>query len=160
MADQRDRLGSSGVFKAMVEGARAVKRALTPTGVADELPPEAEDLGEQIGQAFVSGRFADVHALTTPEFRQHTSLSQFESSWRDATRDRGPFTGFEASNVGEIELGFIPGLEAVPQEQFVAFLEIAFSSPGHALDHKKAFVVGAVLLDLDGDVRIGALHTR
>src|SRR5688572_21254313 len=105
----------------MVEGARAVKRALTPTGVEDELPPEAEVLGEKIGQAFVAGRFADVHEMTTPGFKEHTSLKQFESSWREAARERGPFTGFEASNAGEIDLGFIPGLESVPQEQFVAF---------------------------------------
>ena len=86
-----------------------------------------------------------------------------DQTWQaaaDATRDRGPFTGFEASNVGEIDLGFIPGLEEVPQEQFVAFIEVAFSSPGFKIEDKKAFVVGAVLLDQDGAIRIGALHTR
>jgi len=160
VSDERDRLGSSGVFKAMVEGARKVKRALTPTHAEEELSPEAQELGEKIGQAFVAGRFADIHAMTTPGFQEHTSRTKFESSWRDATRERGPFTGFEASNVGQIDLGFIPGLEAVPQSQFVAFVEIAFSSPGLALDDKKAFVVGAVLLDHGGAVRIGALHTR
>ena len=138
----------------------SVKRALTPTAPNEELSPETRNLGEKIGQAFVAGRFADVYEMTTPAFQQHTSRAQFESSWRDATRDRGPFTGFEASNVGEIDLGFIPGLEEVPQEQFVAFIEVAFSSPGFKIEDKKAFVVGAVLLDQNGAIRIGALHTR
>ncbi len=143
----------------MVEGARKVKRALTPTG-DEELSPEAEEVGERLGQAFVAGRFGDVHAMTTPTFQEHTGRTQFEARWRDATSDRGPFTGFEASSVGQIDLGFIPGLEGVPQSQFVAFVEIAFSSAGLAIDDKKAFVVGAVLLDHGGEIRVGALHTR
>lgn len=138
----------------------SVKRVLTPTSMNAELSPDARELGEKIAQAFISGRFVDIHEMTTPSFRQHTSLAQFESSWRDATRDRGPFTGFEVSNVGQIDLGFIPGLEDVPQAQFEAFLEVAFSSPGFKVEDKKAFVVGAVLLDQGGTIRIGALHTR
>lgn len=142
----------------MVEGARKVKRALTES--EDELTPEAQELGEKIGQAFVAGRFADVHALTTPGFQAQTARPQFEANWLEATRDRGPFTGFEVSDVGQIDVGFIPGLEAIPQSQFVAFLEIAFSTPQLAVEDKKAFVVAAVLLDHDGDVRVGAIHTR
>ena len=142
----------------MVEGARKIRRALSESD--DELSPEAQELGSKIGQAFVAGRFGDVHAMTTPSFQEQTSRKQFEASWRDAARDRGPFTGFEASDAGQIDLGFIPGLEAVPQSQFVAFLEIAFSSPGLTLDDKKAFVVGAVLLAQGGKILIGALHTR
>ncbi len=142
----------------MVEGARKVRRALSESD--DELSPEAEEIGEKIGRAFVAGRFADVHAMTTAGFQEHTACSQFEASWRDAAQQRGPFTGFEANDVGQIDIGFIPGLEAVPQSQFVAFLEIAFSSPAVALDDKKAFVLGAVLLDQGGEIRIGALHTR
>ena len=158
MAEQRDRLGSSGVFKAIVEGARKFKRAITDG--TDELTPEAEQLGHKIGQAFVAGRFADVYAMATPGLQQQTARAQFEASWGDAVRDRGPFTGFEVSNLGPIDVGFIPGLEEVPQSKFVAFVEIAFSSPEVALDDEKVFTVGAVLLDHEGEARIGALHTR
>lgn len=142
----------------MVEGARKVRRALSESD--DEPNPDAEVLGEKIGQAFVAGRFAEVHAMTTSGFQAQTGRAQFEASWGDALRERGPFTAFETNNVGHIDVGFIPGLEDVPQSQFVAFLEIAFSSAAVALDDKKAFILGAVLLEQDGVVRIGALHTR
>ena len=158
MADQRDRLGSSGVFKAVVKGARKFTRAVT--GGDEELPKDAHDLGTEIGRAFVAGRFADVHAIGTPDFQRWTGYEQFVASWRDAVRDRGPFTGFEVSNAGEINLGFIPGLEELPQAQFVAFLAIAFSSSLIPLGDAKAFTIGAVLLDDGGKVRLGALHAR
>ena len=57
-----------------------------------------------------------------------------------------------------IDIGFIPGLEEVPQEYFVAFLRIAFSTPGVVLEDEKVFTIGAVLLDEGGTIRIGALH--
>lgn len=142
----------------MVDGARKVRRALSESDA--ELTPESEELGNKLGQAFVAGRFGDVHAMTTASFQERTARTQFEASWREVTRERGPFTGFELSDAGQIDVGFIPGLEAVPQAEFVAFVELAFSSPGVALDDKKAFTVGAVLLDQGGEVRIGALHTR
>jgi len=146
------------VFKAIVEGARKFKRALSEGSA--QLTPAAQELGDRIGQAFVAGRFADVHAMTTPSLQQQTGCAQFEASWRDAVRDRGPFTGYEVANVGQIDVGFIPGLEEVPQSQFVAFLEIAFSSPHVPLDDPKVFAVGVVLLDHGGEIRVGAIHTR
>jgi hypothetical protein len=158
VGDQSDRLGSSGVFKAIVDSARKFKRAVT--GGDEELPPEADALGNKIAQAFVGGKFADIHALGTPSLQKRSTRDQFVASWRDAIRDRGPFTGFEVANAGQIDLGFIPGLEETPQSQFVAFLEIAFSSPDVPLDDDKAFTVGVVLLDEGGQVRLGALHLR
>jgi hypothetical protein len=158
MSEQRDRLGSSGVFKVIVESARKVKRALSE-GDAD-LPPRAHEVGTKIAQSFVASRFADVHAMSTSNLQQATGLDRFVASWADAARDRGPFTGFEISDAGHIDLGFIPGLEEVPQSKFVAFLEIAFSSPEVALDDDNAFSIGAVLLEDGGQVRVGALHSR
>ena len=158
MPDPKDRLGSSGVFKAIVEGARAFKRALSESD--PDMPPEAQELGDKIAQAFIAGRFADVHAMGTPGFVERQKRESFASSWAQAVEGRGPFTGYEVVNVGQIDLGFIPGLEETPQDHFVAFLEIAFSSPDIAVDDDRAFVVGAVLLDEGGGVRLGALHTR
>ena len=50
-------------------------------------------------------------------------------------------SGFEVSNAGQIDLGFIPGLEEVPQSSFVAFLEIAFSTPNVPLTADNAFAI-------------------
>ena len=158
MAEQPFRPGSSGVFKALVESAKKLTRAVT--GGDEELPPEAQELGEKIAQAFVAGRFADVHALGTPGFQARSPRESFVSTWRDATRERGPLTGFEVNDAGQIDLGFIPGLEEVPQSSFVAFLEIAFSTPTVPLTADNAFAIGAILLDDGGTLRLGAMHAR
>jgi hypothetical protein len=154
----QDRLGASGVFKAIVEGARKVTRAVT--GGDPELPPGAGDIGQQIAQAFVARNLGAIHALGTPLFVERNPRGQFIARWTEALDERGPLTGFEVDNVGHIDLGFIPGLEDVPQEQFAAFLELAFSTPDVPLDDEKAFVVGVVLLDHQGAIRLGAIHTR
>jgi hypothetical protein len=154
---QRDRLGTSGVFKAIVEVTRRVRRALTETDV--EPTVEALELGNRIGTAFVDGRYADVYAIGTREL-QRTGRDVFEDGWREAIAARGPLMDFAVASVGAIDLGFIPGLEEVPQDEFVAFLEIAFASGGLSTDDEGAFVLGAVLLDRDGELRVGALHTR
>ncbi len=151
-------LGSSGVFKAIVISARRLKRALSES--EDSLSVDADEVGQQIARAFVTGRFADVHALGTTMFRERNRQPRFDESWREATLKRGPFTGFEVSNAGNIDLHYIPGLEDVPQEAFVAFVEIVFSSPQIPLDQEGAFAVGAVLLDEGGQIRIGAIHAR
>lgn len=158
MADTERRLGSSGVFQAIVMSARKLKRALSNSDV--ELPSEAEEITTAIAQAFVAGRFADVYAMATPGLQQRTDQLRFADEWRDAIRDRGPLTGFEVSNAGPIDLEYIPGLEEVPQSEFVAFAEVVFSSPDVPLDHDKAFTVGVVLLDVDHKPRIGAIHVR
>lgn len=155
---ERDRLGSSGVFKVIVDGARKFKRAVT--GGDDEIEAQQQELGAEIGRAFVAGRFRDVHAMGSPTLQQRTASEQFEIRWRTAAQDHLPFTGFAVANAGHIELAFIPGLEDVPQDQFAAFLEIAFSSPSAALDSDDAFVVGCVLLQRDGKLEIGAIHTQ
>jgi hypothetical protein len=156
--DQRDRLGSSGVFKRIVNGARQFKRAVT--GGDDELGDDEHRVGEEIGRAFVAGRFHDVHAMGTPSLQQRTAREQFESRWRTAARQHLPFTSFAVANAGYIELGFIPGLEDVPQDRFAAFLEIEFASPEAALGTEDAFVVGCVLLHEGGALKIGAIHTQ
>jgi hypothetical protein len=153
------RPGASGVFKALVDGAKKFKRAVTGGG-DDELSPEVLKLGEQIAQAFVAGRFADVHSLGTPGFQVRSPRESFVTRWHDATRERGPLTGFDISDAGQIDLGFIPGLEEVPQSSFVAFLEIAFSTPTTPLDADNAFAVAAIVLDDAGSLRLGALHAR
>jgi hypothetical protein len=158
VGEQRDKLGSSGVFKAIVESARKFNRAVTGAD-EEELIPEAHELGNEIGRAFVSGRFADIHDIGT-SILQSQPREQFVESWQTVVRYRGPFTGFEVANAGKIDLGFIPGLEEVPQSQFVAFLEIAFSSPEIPIEDKQAFTIGVVLLDESGQVRLGALHSR
>ena len=158
MSDERDRLGASGVFQAIVEGARKFTRAVT--GGDREVPPEARELGEEIGRAFVAGRFGDVHALGTPAFQQRSARTQFDASWRDATREHQPITGYAVAEAGDIDLGFIPGLEDVPQEQFVAFLQLTFSSPQIPLHDERALIIGAVLISHDGRPRLGALHAQ
>jgi hypothetical protein len=154
----QDRLGSSGVFKAIVEGAKRVTRAVT--GGDPELPAGAFELGHQIARAFVSRQLDAVYALGTRQFHDRNARDVFVARWRGAIEERGPLTGFEVSNVGSIDLGFIPGLEDTPQDAFVGFLELAFSTPTVALDDDKAFVVGVVLLDDAGAIRLGAIHTR
>jgi len=62
--------------------------------------------------------------------------------------------------MGQIDLAFIPGLEEVPQEQFVAFVEIRFSSIDVPVEDEKAFTIGVVMLDDDDEVRLGAIHAR
>lgn len=139
--------------------ARKLKRAMSDTD--DELPPVADDLGTKIAQAFIAGRLGDLHTMGTSAFRDRTRREAFEQSWREAVeRQGGTLTGFEVSNAGAIDLGFIPGLEDVPQTQFVAFVEIVFSTPTHPLDDENAFTVGVVLLDEGQGAQIGALHAR
>lgn len=162
MADQPDRLGSSGVFKAIgdtiVDTARKFRRAVT--GADRELSPEALELGDKVAKAIVANRFGDIHALSTRVVQQRTPRDQFEARWRDAVKHLVPFTGFAVSDAGEIDLAYIPGLEETPQERFVAFLEIAFGTATIPVEHEDAFTVGAVLLDDDGVLRVGALHTH
>ena len=146
------------MFKVLVDGARKVKRAVT--GGEPELPAGALDLGNHIAQLFVARNLDAVHALGTPMFQELHPRDEFVPRWRFAIDERGPLTSFEVSNIGHIELGFIPGLEQVPQEQFAAFLELAFSTPTVPLDDAKAFVVGVVLLDHGGEPRVGAIHIR
>jgi hypothetical protein len=146
------------MFKAIVEGARKFKRAITEDG--GELPVAAEQFGTAVAQALIAGRFGDVHAMMTPSQQQRTTRDVFEMRWREAVRERGPLTGFDISNAGQIDLAFIPGLEDVPQSQFVAFVEIAFSTPDVSLDDDKAFTIGVVLLDHAGEIRVGAVHAR
>src|SRR6185369_5803084 len=92
VSDDRARLGSSGIFKVIVDGAKKLKRAVSEGGDA-ELSPEAHELATAIGQAFIAGRFGDVHALGTPPFQKRTSRESFESSWRATLGDR-VLTGF------------------------------------------------------------------
>jgi len=158
MADAERRLGSSGVFQAIVMSARKLKRALSNSDV--ELSPEAEEITTSIAQAFVAGRFADVYAMASPDLQQRSDRQRFDDEWRVAVRERGPLTGFEVSNAGPIELEYIPGLEEVPQASFVAFAELVFSTPEVPIDHEKAFTVGVVLVDVDRRPRIGAIHVR
>jgi len=155
MADAERRLGSSGVFQAIVMSARKLKRALSNSEV--ELTPEADQVATAIAQAFVAGRVADVYALGAPALHQRTDRSRFVEDWAKTIGERGPLTGFEVSNAGEIELHYVPGLEEVPQSEFVAFAEIVFSSPEVPLDHDKAFTVGVVFL---AGPRVGAIHVR
>jgi hypothetical protein len=155
---QRDRLGSSGVFKAIVDVSRKVKRAISQSD--RELDPDAEELAHKIAQLFIAGRFSDVHALGTPALQQATRRDRFVPSWTDASEEYRPLTGFRIADMGPIDLAFIPGLEEVPQEQFVAFVEIAFSSIDIPYDDERAFTVGAVVLFQDGQLRLGAIHKR
>ena len=67
---------------------------------------------------------------------------------------------FSITDAGHIDLGYVPGLEEVSQDDFVGFAQITFSTPGVKLDDEKAFAIAAVLLDHDGKVRLGALHAR
>jgi len=108
------------------------------------------------GRGASSWPAADVHAMSASTLKQTIAVDRFVASWRDAVDGRGPFTGFEISNAGDIDLAFIPSLEDVPQAKFVAFLEIAFSNP----QQEDAFTIGAVLLTDGGQVRVGALHAR
>lgn len=158
MRDHDQRPGNSGVFRAIVDSARKLKRAVT--GGEEDLSPPAYDLGEKIAQAFVSGRFEDVHAMGTPGFQARMPLASFALRWRDAVRERGTLTSYEISNAGHIELGFVPGLEDVPQSQFLGFLQIAFSDPETTLDDERAFTIGAVLVAYEGMSLLGALHKR
>ena len=155
MADQRDLPpGASGVFKLIADGARKLKRAISE-------PSNSSEYGETIAQAFVSGgRFADLHEMGTKQFQEQNPRDSFCARWRKVALERGPFTGFEVANAGQIDLGYIPGLEDVPQSQFVAFLQIAFSSPTVPIEDEKAFAIGVVLLQDGNTVKIGALHAR
>jgi hypothetical protein len=157
MADEKDSLGSSGVFKAIVASAKKLKRAVT--GGEHELAPVADEVASEVARAFISGRFEDVHALGTAGFQERTDRTRFVATWQDAVRERGPFTSFEIASVGDIDLHFIPGLEEVPQSQFLAFVEIRFANPEVPADNDAAFAVAVVLLD-DGEVRLGAIHAR
>lgn len=146
------------MFQAIVMSARKLKRALSNSDV--ELPAEAEQAATAIAQAFVAGRVADVYAMTTPGFQQRTEAARFAEEWSKAIAERGPLTGFEVSNAGDIDLHYVPGLEEAPQSDFLAFAEIVFSTPEVPLDQEKAFTVGVVLVAGDGQPRIGAIHVR
>jgi hypothetical protein len=113
-----------------------------------------------IAQAFIAGRFGDVHAMGTAALQQATRRDRFEASWSEAIQPHRPLTGFQITDMGQIDLAFIPGLEEVPQTQFVAFVEIAFSGIDVPFTDERALTVGAVLLDDGGVLRIGALHKR
>jgi hypothetical protein len=153
----RPRLGSSGIFKVIVDGAKKLKRAVSEGGV--ELSPEAKDVAIAIGQAFITGKFGEVHALGTPPFQDRRSREDFIARWRATVGDR-TLTSFTITDAGHIDLAYVPGLEEVEQEDFVGFAQITFSTPEVKLDDERAFAVAAVLLDHDGKVRLGALHAR
>lgn len=153
--DQRP--GNSGVFRAIVDSARKLTRAVTGSG-EQALDPRATVLGEKIAQAFVAGRFEDVHKMGTPGFQERLGRAQFVERWRDAVKERGTLTGFEISDAGPIDLGFVPGLEEVPQSQFLGFVQIAFSDPQTSLEDERAFTLGAVLVAYEGLPLLGALH--
>jgi hypothetical protein len=155
--DTEDRLGSSGVFKVIRDSARKFKRAVTG---GDEPSPASRDLGRDIAQAFVAGRFGDIYAMGTVEVQHRSDRDRFEANWRQLVDDRGPLTTFEVHDAGSIDLHFIPGLEEVPQAQFAAFLEIAFSSPAASLEAGGALTIGVVLLERDGRLQLGAIHAR
>jgi hypothetical protein len=159
VSDQSSRpVGSSGIFKVILMSARRLKRALSESEA--EMPASAEDLGSTIAQAFVSKNVGDVWGMATATFRERNPREQFVDRWTEAITERGGFTAFEVSNAGSIDLQYVPGLEDVPQSQFVALLEIVFASPSVPLSDEKAFAIGAVLLFDDGQLRIGALHAR
>ena len=136
---------------------RKIKRALSESD--RELSPEVEELVNKVAQLFVAGRFADVYGMGTPALQQAIRRDRFVTNWGDAVSEYRPLTGFRIADMGQIDLGFIPSLEEVPQEQFVAFVEISFSGVDVAFDDEKALTVGVILLAQDR-LRIGALHKR
>ena len=138
--------------------ARKLKRAIA--GSEESLPPAAEDFGATVAQAIVDGKLADVLAMGSHGLRQRNPRAGFIERWSTAIADRGGLTSFEVSNAGQIELQYIPGLEDVPQTQFVGYLEIVFASPTVPIEDEKAFAVGVVLLIEDGLLRVGAIHAR
>ena len=140
----------------IVDGARAVKRALSEAD--HSLTPEMSEVGTEIGRCFLANRFADVHAMSAPVLQSTSDVDRFVMRWHDAVKGKAPFTSFEISNAGDIDLAFVPSLEEIPQEQFAGFLEISFANAAE----EDAFTIGAVLIeDADGGrVRIGALHAR
>jgi hypothetical protein len=158
VADHRDLPGTSGVFKAIVASARKFRRAVTGGDAAPA--DDVHELGETIGRAFVDERFDDLFAASSERLFERGSRERFEARWRDALVTRGPFTAFAVCDAGPIELAFIPGLEDVPQSQFVAFLEITFASADAAIADARAFAVGAVVLDEGDGARLAALHAR
>ncbi|HEY5944503.1 MAG TPA: hypothetical protein VIV40_03390 [Kofleriaceae bacterium] len=155
--DERQRLGSSGIFKVIVEGAKKLRRAVSESDV--ELTPLANALAVTIGQAFIAKRYGDVHALGTPPFQKRTSRESFDARWRATIGDR-VLTSFSITDAGYIDLAYVPGLEEVSQQDFVGFAQITFSTPEIKLDDDRAFAIAAVLLDHDGTIRLGALHAR
>lgn len=138
--------------------ARRLKRALSESD--DDLPEVAEDFGATIAQAFMTGQLGDVWSMGTRQLQERTPRETFVERWRQAITERGQLTAFEVSNAGSIDLQYVPGLEDVPQSQFVAFVEIVFGTEALPLDNEKAFAVGAVLLFDDGHLRVGAIHAR
>jgi hypothetical protein len=155
--EERQRLGSSGIFKVIVEGAKKLKRAVSESDI--ELSPHANALAVAIGQAFIAGRLGDVHALGTPPFQNRTNRELFAQRWKATLGDR-VLTSFSITDAGFIDLAYVPGLEEVDQNDFVGFAQITFSTPEVKLDDERAFAIAAVLLDHDGTVRLGALHAR
>ena len=141
------------MFRAIVDGARRVKRALSESDA--ELPDDVTEIGNEIGRCFITSRFSDIYVMSAKVMKR-TDVDRFVASWRDAVDGKGPFTRFEVSNAGAIELAFVPTLEDVPQEQFAGFLEISFANP----QQDDAFTIGAVLIDDGGVTRIAALHAR
>jgi hypothetical protein len=156
--DRSQKVGSSGIFKAIVMSARRIKRALSEGDT--DLPEVATDVGTSIAQSFVSGQLDDVWLAGTRQFRERNPQGAFVERWKRAIQERGALKAFEVSNAGTIDLQYVPGLEDVPQSEFVAFVEIVFGTETVPLDNEKAFAVGAVLLLEDGNVRLGALHAR
>lgn len=138
--------------------ARRLKRALSEGD--DDVPEVANDVGLSIARSFVAGRIGDVWDLGTRQFRERNPRGAFIERWGQALAERGLIQKFEVSNAGAIDLQYVPGLEEVPQSEFVAFLEIVLGTDALPLENEKAFAVGAVLLLEDGNVRLGAVHAR
>jgi len=158
VSDERQRLGSSGIFKVIVDGAKKLKRAVSDD--EPELTPEANEVAVAIGQAFIAGRFGDVYALGVQGLqKRNTSREVFESRWRATIGDR-TLTSFSITDAGFIELAFIPGLEDTSQDDFIGMAEITFSTPEVGLEDEKAFAVAAVLLAQGGRIMLGAIHAR
>ena len=140
------------MFRVIVDAAAKVKRALS------EGDSEVTDMATKVAHAFISSRFRDVYEMTTSGFQKRNDRLLFEARWADAVKERGPFTGFAVTNAGQIDIGYVPGLEDVPQADFEAMVQITFSSPDAKLEDDRAFTIAVVLLDDNGTTRIGAMH--
>jgi hypothetical protein len=143
------------VFKAIVEGARKFKRAVT--GGDPELPASTQQLGDQIARAFVAGRFVDIHALGTADFQKRNERDSFAARWQGTVRERGALTGSRSSTPARSISASSPASRK--RRRSVRRLPRSRSRPPRWRSRRKAFVVSVLCSTSTATSRLGALHT-
>ena len=123
-----------------------------------ELPRPVAVLCTRLAEAFVAGDLDAGYDLLGRVAQSRIARNEFITQWRGKLDEVGKLVAYEPSNVGTIQLSMIKPLATIPQEDFVAFVEILFGTEERPIDDEEAFTLRAVVLRDGPDIAIGHLY--